>query len=144
VAKDGHHFYTHHVTAESVEGPRDRGRDVKCPEEDGVSTETRGATLTTSHCRFLRAFIVGLIWFRSSGLYPYIQRHPITLFTKPHNTAAVAQGGRAVLWQQEGCWFDPQLHLPTVSVEVSLSKTPPSPNCSRHADCCLPWLTPNV
>jgi len=31
------------------------------------------------------------------------------------------------IWQQEGCWFDPRA---PPSVEVSLSKTPPNPNCA--------------
>jgi len=38
--------------------------------------------------------------------------------------AAVAQELRAVVWQQEGCRFDPRGSA-YLSVEVSLSKTPP-------------------
>jgi len=30
------------------------------------------------------------------------------------------------------------------SVEVSLSKTPPNPNCSRRVGCYLAWLTLNI
>jgi len=33
-------------------------------------------------------------------------------------------------WRQEGCWFDPRPGSAELSVEVSLSKTPPNPNCS--------------